>query len=92
MQKIRDLISPDKKVYIILNNEEIRKKFMADAEKEGITFSDGVLPTQRKAEDVMSLQKDGTICYLGWAGRICFHSMQENVLRIDYEEYTKQKD
>lgn len=57
MQKIRDLISPDKKVYIILNNEEIRKKFMADAEKEGITFSDGVLPTQRKAEDVCHCKK-----------------------------------
>lgn len=89
MPKIRDLISPDKKVYIILNHEEIRKRFMADAEKEGIAFSDGVLPTQRKAEDVMALQKNGTICYLGWAGRICFKSMQENVLRIDYEEYIK---
>ena len=63
---------------------------MADAEKEGITFADGVLPTQRKADDIMALQKDGTICYLGWAGRMCFHSMQKNVVRIDYKEYTKQ--
>lgn len=89
MRKIRDLISPDKKVYIVLRNEEIRKKFMADAEKEGITFGDGVSPTQREVDDIMSLRADGTICYLGWAGRVCFKSMRENVVRIDYEEYIK---
>ncbi len=89
MRKIRDLINPDKKVYIVLNSDEMRKKFMADAEKEGITFGDGVLPTQREPDDIMALLADGTICYLGWAGRMCFMSKQENVVRIDYEEYIK---
>ena len=87
MRKIKDLISPDKKVYIILKNDEIRERFMIDAQNEGITFGDGVKPTERKADDIMSLQANGTICYVGWAGRICFKSMQENVVRIDYEEY-----
>lgn len=87
MRKIKDLINLNKKVYIILNNNEIREKFMRDAETEGITFGDGVRPTKRKAEEIMSLQPNGTICYVGWAGRLCFKSMQENIIRIDYEEY-----
>ena len=89
MRKIKDLINPDIKVYIVLKSEEIRNKFMQDAEAEGIIFGDGVKPTERKADDIMALQGDGTICYLGWAGRVCFKSTQENIIRINYEEYIK---
>ncbi len=35
----------------------------------------------------MALQPNGTICFLGWAGRMCYHYNKENVLRIDYERY-----
>ena len=64
MRKIKDLINPGKKVYIILNNDEIRERFMLNAEAEGITFGDGVKPTKRIADDIMALQSDGTICYV----------------------------
>ena len=64
-----------------------RLRFMSDAEREGITYGDNVNPTERKVDDIMALQPNGTICFLGWAGRMCYHYNKENVLRIDYERY-----
>ena len=60
---------------------------MSDAEREGITYGDNVKPTERKVDDIMALHPNGTICFLGWAGRMCYHYKKENVLRIDYERY-----
>lgn len=86
MRKIKDLTQGKEKVYIILKTEEIQKKFMSDAEKEGITFSDGESLKERKCEDVMVLYDNGTLRYLGWAGRILFHNMKEKAICVDYEK------
>ena len=86
MRKIKDLTQGKEKVYIILKTEEIQKKFMSDAEKEGITFSDGESLKGRKCEDVMVLYNDGTLRYLGWAGRILFRNMKEKAICVDYEK------
>ena len=43
MRTIKGLINPTKKVYIIMRAKEMRFRFMSDAAREGITFSDGVL-------------------------------------------------
>jgi len=87
MRKIKDLINPNQKVYILLKNSAIRYRFMSDAELEGITYGDGAKPTERPVDDIMSLQPDGTICFLGWAGRMCYHHSSNAVVRIDYEKY-----
>ena len=87
MRKIKDLINPNQKVYILLKNNAIRYRFMSDAELEGITYRDGAKPTERPVDDIMSLQSDGTICFLGWAGRMCYHHSSNAVVRIDYEKY-----
>ena len=87
MRTIKKLINTEKKVYILLKNKAIQYRFMSDAEREGITYGDNVKPTERKVDDIMALQPNGTICFLGWAGRMCYHYNKENVLRIDYERY-----
>lgn len=74
-------------MYIFLQTEALQIRFMNDAEQEDITFGDGVKPTERKADDIMSLQADGTICFLGWAGRMCYHHSKDVAIRIDYEKY-----
>lgn len=89
MQKIKDLINKEKHVYIILKNEEIAKRFLGDAEAEGITFSDGSKPTDKELDDIIALLPNGTICYVDWAGRICSHTNQ--CIRIDYEECISKK-
>ncbi len=87
MRTIRKLINKDKKVYILLRTKAMEYRFMSDADREGITFGDGVRATERAVDEVMALRADGTICFLGWAGRMCYHNSKSGVLRIDYEKY-----
>ena len=87
MQKIKDLISKEKHVYILLKNEDIARRFLSDAESEGITFSDGAKPTNKVPDDIVSLLPNGTICYVGFIGRMCRCSNQ--CICIDYEEYIR---
>ncbi|MBQ4568480.1 MAG: hypothetical protein IJA62_00235 [Ruminococcus sp.] len=87
MRTIRELINKDRKVYIFLRTKAMEYRFMSDAQREGITYSDGVEATERAVDDIMALRADGTICFLGWAGRMCCHYSKSGVLRIDYEKY-----
>lgn len=87
MRKIKDLISQEKKVYIILRTKADQYRFMSDADYEGITYSDGVAATERPVDDIMSLRPNGTICFLGWAGRMRFHYADTNSLKVNYERY-----
>ena len=92
MRTIRQLINPEKKVYIRLRGNAMRYRFMSDAEREGITYGDKVNPTEREVDDIMALCADGTICFLGWAGRMCYHLSEDKVIRIDYEKYIDGED
>ena len=87
MRTIRELVGKEEKVYILLRNKPIRYRFMADAAMEGITYGDGTPATDREVEDIMALTPDGTICFLGWAGHMCYHLREEHTLRIDYEKF-----
>ena len=87
MRRIRELINHEKKVYILLRTKAVQYRFMSDAEREGITYADGTKPTERPVDDIMALKDDGTICFLGWAGRMCYHHASNQAIRIDYEKY-----
>ena len=87
MRTIRELIREEKKVYIFLRNKAVAYRFVSNAEREGITFGDGVKPTERPVDDIMALHDDCTICFLGWAGRMAYHHSKNTVKRIDYEKY-----
>lgn len=87
MRKIKDLINKEKHVYILLKNEDIAKRFLSDAESEDITFSDGIKATNKEPNDIIALLPNGTICYVGFIGRMCRNSSQ--CICIDYEEYIK---
>ena len=84
MQKIKALINKEKHGYIMLENEDIAKRFLSDAESEDITFSDGTKPTEKTPDDIIALLPNGTICYVGFIGRMCRNSNQ--CMCIDYEE------
>lgn len=45
MRTIKELISNEKKVYILLKSKAIQYRFMSDAEREGIIYGDNVKPT-----------------------------------------------
>lgn len=92
MRTIKELVRNEKKVYIYLSSKAIEYRFMSDAEREGIIFGDGVKPTERQIDDIMALHDDGTICFLGWAGRMSYHYNKANIKRIDYEKYIEGKE
>ena len=87
MRTIKKLINTEKKVYIFLKNKAIQYRFMSDAEREGITFGDKVKPTERQVDGIMALRHDGTICFLGFVGYMCYYHGGNAAIRIDYEKY-----
>ncbi len=87
MRTIKELISNEKRVYILLKNKETQARFMVDAEKEGVIYGDGIKPTERMVDDIMALLPDGTICFLGFVGRMRYNLDKDNIIRIDYHKY-----
>lgn len=92
MRTIKELLQYGKKVYIVLPTKAMQYRFMSDADREGITFGDGVKATDRMARDIMALLPDGHICFVGWVGRMCFKQGGNSVLRVDYKRYINGED
>ena len=86
---LRELAEQDGRVYVHLASEEHTKQFLLQAEQEGFTFRDGVKPTEREAAEVMALNPDCTINYVGAVGMIAFGSGAKTVggkwlIRVEY--------
>ena len=86
MRTIKQFISQTNKVYFYFKDTNRCKQFYQNAEAEGITFC-GTNPTDKEPTDLIALLPSGEICYVGWAGRMCYHNCKEGVVRIDYEKY-----
>lgn len=89
---IRSLSEQDGRVYVYLANSAIGEKFLQQAEQEGFTFGDGVKPTERCYAEIMAVNRDITINFVGIIGRIAFGSGaktigDEKLIRIDFEKY-----
>ena len=89
---IRELTELNGRVYVYLADETTGRQFLEQAEREGFTFGDGVKPTQRHWSDLMAVNDDGTINYVGTNGRIAWSSGVKTVggealIRADYRRY-----
>ena len=89
---IRELANLNGRVYVFLADEATGRQFLEQAEQEGFTFGDGVKPTQRHWSDLMAVNHDGTINYVGTNGRIAWSSGAktvggETLIRVDYRRY-----
>ena len=92
MRTISNLSKLNGRVYIYLANAEVGIRFLQQAEAEGFTYGDGVRPTERSYSEIMAINHDKTINYVGTNGRIAFGSIAQTVglaqlIRIDYEKY-----
>ena len=92
---IRELSKMNGRVYVYLRTPELRERFLRQAEQEGFTFCDGAKPTARPAADVMAINHDGTINYVGTNGRIAYGSGavkigNEQLIRVNYENLLKE--
>lgn len=77
------------RVYVRLTTPALAKHFLQQAEAEGFTFPDGARPAKRKAAEIMAVNPDHTISYVGTNGRIAYGSCAETadsrtLIRIVY--------
>ena len=89
---IKNIAKMEGRAYVYLANDEIGIRFMQMAEDEGFTFGDGVKPTERQYAEVMAVNHNATINYVGANGRIAFGSGiktigEEILIRIDFEKF-----
>lgn len=89
---VKELAKKNGRVYVYLENSEIGNQFMQQAESEGFTFTDGVRPTERCYAEIMAVNRDITINFVGTNGRIAFGSGtkivgNEEFIRVDYKKY-----
>lgn len=91
---IKELSKKDGRVYVYLANVAIGEHFMQQAEEEGFIFANGAKPTERCFAEIMAVNDNMTINFVGSVGRIAFGSGAETVngktlIRVDFEKYIK---
>ena len=89
---ITELSKMNGRVYVYLANVAIGEKFLQQAEDEGFTFADGAKPTERCYAEIMAVNGDLTINFVGTNGRIAFGGGAATVggkklIRIDFKKY-----
>jgi len=92
MRTIKELSKKNGRVYVYLANVAIGERFMQQAEDEGFMFADGKKPTERCFAEIMAVNGNMTINFVGTNGRIAFGSGVQTVggeklIRVDYEKY-----
>lgn len=91
MSRIKFLLSTyTGRIYVYLETEDVGKQFLQDAENEGFTFCDGIKPTARTPANIMAVNRDNTINYVGFVGHIAFQAASnidnKPLVKIDYRE------
>lgn len=89
---IKELVKKNGRVYVYLGDSETGNQFMKQAESEEFTFTDGAKPTERCYAEIMAVNRDITINFVGINGRIAFGSGaktigNEELIRVDYKKY-----
>lgn len=91
MRTVSALLKHKGRVYVYLHGSNLGRLFLKQAEEEGFTFSDGAKPTEREWDSVFALNRDWTINYVGYVGRIAFRCAKmvgkEMLIRVDYGQY-----
>ncbi|MCD8085217.1 MAG: hypothetical protein LUF28_02615 [Clostridiales bacterium] len=83
------------RVYVYCGDRRTLQRFIEDAENEYFHYGDGVSLRERTPDDVMALNKDRTVNFIGFAGRMAFqHADQFSsgkdavpLIKVDYRKY-----
>ena len=89
IRTITELSQSDGRVYVHLPTREIADRFMRQAASEGFTFKDGVKPTARCATEVMAINPNHTINFVGATGHMAYEAASKTVggqslIRMEY--------
>lgn len=90
---LRRLCALKARVYVYLADGETRRYFTRQAMREGITYRDEAQLSNRPCDGIMALNHDGTVNFVGFAGRLAFGAAKtvggEPLLRVDYQKYRR---
>lgn len=82
MQRLIDLVGENEKIFVELSNENLKQKFLQQAEDEGFVINDK-MPTTQKSESVMIVHNNYTITYLrGFVAHLEYYTCKNT--RIGY--------
>lgn len=88
---ITALLKDDNYIFVRLKGENVRRRFLQEAEKEGFTYSDGTSPTETDGDDIMAIHSDMTLSYVGYISRLAYKNVKikgdKKIVRIDYVKY-----
>ncbi len=89
MRTLKQLVGKEGRVWVYLDNENVGKAFLRQAQEEGFRCGNGSSPRRMSWFYVMALHSDMTVCYvslfnwtLSFAGDV-----KGTPVRIDYEKY-----
>ena len=89
---IKNLAEMDGRVYLYFSSKETKRRFMRQAANEGVTFQDGVCVMARPNDNIMALNHDMTVNFIGFAGNMAFRHPEavvgdERLIRVDFQKY-----
>jgi len=79
------------RVYVKFDDAETKQKFIANATDEGFTYGDGTPINKREPDDIMAINEDKTINFVGTNGHMAFAADAKVnglcLVRIDYKRF-----
>ena len=88
MKTLIELVhSTNQRVYVHLSDKSTQQAFIRQAESEGFTFSGGKRITDMPLDDFYALNKDMTVNYINFVGRMAWQCGAGNVLKIEYKKF-----
>lgn len=88
MKTLTELVhSTNKRVYVHLADKSTQQAFIRQAENEGFTFGGGKRITDMPMDDFYALNKNLTVNYINFIGRMAWQCGAENVLRVEYKNF-----
>ena len=94
-KELMDLVNKwpmtDYRVYVKLDDAETKREFVANATAEGFTYGDGVPINEREPDDIMAINTDKTINFVGTNGHMAFAANARvgklYLVRVDYKRF-----
>lgn len=84
------VFSTNQRVYVHLPDKETLQAFIKNAEAEGFKFAGGKAISKMPLDDFYALNKNMTVNYINFIGRVAYQCGVENILRIDYRKFLAQ--
>lgn len=79
--------STNKRVYVHLPDKETLQTFITNAEAEGFKFIGGKRISEMPLDDFYALNKNKTVNYINFIGRMAWQCGANHLLRINYKKF-----